>query len=518
MTLLVFLASLYTPLFVVDSWSYLELSNTVFKDFYHFNTLRQFESHSPYSNAFPPLWPVLLAVARRPVDLGIYTGYVLNCFICIGLLAALIRLFQRLGLPGWAGAACYLSALGFLPFFADALGAKTSPLALLLLVTVLVILFRDSLTIPRIALAGLLMGLACLNRFDALPTACVLGIAFATRIYSLNRKLSQSIFTLAVYFAILGVTLSPWAVFGARHFGKRFPSADTRPMMLARDGYTLNYYETPPPSDLTQHPGKWIAGLVSAKLPRVAFGLYDSAVRSALPLFLGIVLVVWGAGQSPPFSRTIVQFCVFALVLIPVLLFPTTLVGYRDARYYSGPILLLFAILFAILISLTPGAWNLRRSSLLLVASLLPLGAVFDEPLNAFSNGIIPLSLKKAMAPLSADAEMERLTDAVRRDAGGAPHRLVLTTGYVASARYGALTGEPVSLMPRLVGGTFAAFARDWHITHVYNPPGPLPVTYAPPITDPEIVMRSIKAPGIELVPLDLPGLYRIQLTAEASH
>jgi hypothetical protein len=65
--------------------------------------------------------------------------------------------------------------------------------------------------------------------------------------------------------------------------------------------------------------------------------------------------------------------------------------------------------------------------------------------------------------------------------------------------------------MPRLASGTFADFARDWHITHVYN--GPIHhAVWEPPAADPESLMRVIRAPGVELVPLELPGLYRIEL------
>ena len=52
-------------------------------------------------------------------------------------------------------------------------------------------------------------------------------------------------------------------------------------------------------------------------------------------------------------------------------------------------------------------------------------------------------------------------------DAGREPHRLIFTSGYIATVRYGALTGEPTTVMPRVKNGTFAAFVRDFHVTHV---------------------------------------------------
>lgn len=511
-TLVIFLTGIYFPYFLVDSWTYFELSKSIFKDFYHVNTLRQFESAPQYSNAFPPLWPVLLALARGLADLGIYTGYVLNFFVCIGLLAALMWLFRRMDFPGWVGAACYLCLLGFPLFLAEAVGAKTIPLAVTLLTLTFVIWVRDPITMPRVALAGLLMGLACLNRFDASATAGVIGLVFAARIYLSERRFRRGIAAAAIYFAVFGAVLSPWVAYGIRHFGRPVPSPDMRQLLLARGGLTLDYYEVPPPSDLTQHPRQWIAEFLFYKVPKAAYGFLESAVESPLPILLAAVLVVWGATGTPPLPTPAVRFSALALGLIPVMLLPASLVGFREGRYYSGTVLILFAVLLAVLVSLTPGAWGSRRSTLLLLVTVLPLcPAIVRPPLSNLSHLFSPADV---MIPLSPTPEMHQVTDAVHRDSGGQPHRLILTIGYIASARYGAMTGEPVTLTPTIKNGTFAAFARHWHVTHVYNPPnkswvGPVP------IRNPASVMREIDTPGVELIPLDLPGLYRIKLTSQ---
>ena len=511
-TAVVFLAGIYAPLFIVDSWSYLELSKTVFTDFYRFNTLRQFESLSPYSNTFPPLWPVLLAVTRQVLDLGIYTGYLLNCVICIGLLAALMRLFSRLGLPGWAGAACYLSFLGFVPFLWDALGAKTLALSLTLLTCTLLILFGKSLTFPHIALAGLLMGLACLNRFDALLMAGVVGLAIAIRVYRPERHLWKGIAALVLYSVILGGVLSPWMVYGKSHFGQALPSDNTRQVMRVGGGNVLDYYQIPPPSDFVQTPVRWLVDLVKDKAARVARGLFDNTLHSVIPVLFAVVLVAWIATRPASVPAPVVGFAGLTLVLIPVILLPQTLVGYSDSRYYSGPVLLLLGVLFAVLVSLRREFWKPIRIDALLLVATLPLWPSMVHPL--FHNRGDVFTPRHAMVPLSPLPEMRQLTDAVHRDASGQPHRLMLTTGQIESVKYGALTGEPTIVAPRLVGGTFAQFARDWHITHLYDPPQRPVTPYSlPPVGDPAAIMNAVKTPGVELIPLDLPGLYRIRLT-----
>jgi 6-phosphogluconolactonase len=510
-TTVVFLVGIYAPYFVVDSWSYLELSNSVFTDFYRYNTLRQFENPSPYSQAFPPLWPVLLAVFRRAADLGIYTGYVLNGFLCLALSAALIRLSERIALPGWVGAACYMALLGYPPFLGEALGAKTIPLALTLLTGSLLMLAYEPGRRLRVAVAALLMGLACLTRFDAIVAACVIGAAFVAREYQWRRRFVHAAGVMAIYCAILGAVLSPLAAYGMTHFGKPFPSDNTRIVMEADGGTVLDYFVKPPASDLAQHPGRWVAGLLLHKTPRMLLTFAKAAFASALTPLLAVVLVAWGASRAPRVPAPAVRFTVFALILIPLMLAPAVLVGFPDSRYLSGPMLLLFLVLFAILVSFDPAAWSPRRATLLLIVVALPLGYKVMQPLLENRGH---LSLAGAMAPLSPTPEMQQVTDAVHRDSGGQTHRLILTIGNIATVKYGALTGEPTTMMPRLNGRKFADFARDWHVTHVYNPPTKSWVG-ALPIADPAGIMREIGTPGIELVRLDLPGLYRIRFTPE---
>ncbi len=517
LTVVVFLAQLYTPVFIVDSWSYLELSKTVFRDFYHVNTLRQFESASPYSNAFPPLWPVLLAVVRQVADLGIFTGFALNCFVCIGLAAVLIRLFRAIGFPGWGGAACYLGLLGFFPFRSDALAAKALALSLTLVVGALLMLVRSPVTMRRVAVAALLMGLACLTRFDVLPTALVIGGLFAVCSYRQRAGLRRSAAAAILYFAILVVAIAPWSVYGITHFGTLMPSDNVRQVREAWPGNVLDYFAKTPANDLRANPKYWLVGFLFHKVPKVALGLFDEIRQSITLLLLGtvvIVLLVVRRSRTPPplVARKGVQITLLGLALIPVMLLPAAMVGYSDSRYYAPPVLLLFGALFAVLLSRTPDTWDARRVALLLLFLTAPSVRAIGESL-AFTRGR-GLWPADAAALLSVTPEMRRVSDGVLRDAKGEAHRLLRTDGYIQSVRYGALTGQPTTVMPRLVGGTFAAFARDWHVTHLYNPPPRQVPGYMPSVADPDILMRVIAASGAELVPLDVPGLYRIQFNA----
>jgi hypothetical protein len=513
-TTVLFASGFFLPGFVTNSWSYLELSKTIFTDFYHVTTVRNFDISTPYSQAFPPLWPVVLGTVRRVMDLGVYTGFVLNYAICIGLLAALIRLFRRIDLPVWAGIACYLCALRTTgePFSGGGI-----PLTLVLLTSTLVILFGESLNALRIALAGMLMGLACLTRFDAMAPACLIGVAFAAREYWTSREIWRAARVAAVYFVIFGATLSPMAVYGERHFGKLFPSDNTRIVMQARGGGVLEYYRTPPEPDLYRRPGQWISGLLLHKIPRVlGVGVRELVPEDQLSSILALgaaVLVVWGgAARRLRLSTRARWFTVFALMLIPVTVLPSLLGGIPDSRYYSAADLLFFGVLFVVLVSLIPDVWTPRRIRLMLVAAAVPLIPAILRPVWVYNTS--NFSRTAVMAPLSPTPQMQRVTEAVHRDSGNQPHRLIFTDSTTAAAKYGALTGEPISLVPGLTTGTFVDFARDWHITHVYV--GSIERTvWESRQSRNDFIMNDIRKSGVELVPLDLPGLYRVQLPSE---
>lgn len=183
------------------------------------------------------------------------------------------------------------------------------------------------------------------------------------------------------------------------------------------------------------------------------------------------------------------------------MLLPALLVGYNEPRYYAPPLLILYIVLFALLMSMTAEAWGPGRAAMLLLLAVLPLGPMLLLPLQHRDHLFSP---RAVMAPLSPTPEMQQVTDAVHSDSKGQPHCLnvngrpqdFLSTGY------GALTGEPTSMMPNLVGGTFADYVRDWHITHLY---------------DAKHNLAAIDTTGTELIPLDVPGLYRIRLTSPRS-
>jgi hypothetical protein len=494
-TAILFIAGLFKPCMSPDSWSYLELSNSVFGDFFRINTLRQFEVNTAYGNSFPPLWPVVIAISRSAFDLGIYTAYVLNFLLCLSLSYALMKLARRMDLPEWVGAATYLFLLGFDGFIEEALAARSIPLSILLLTTMLLLLIRPTFRHLDAAACGVLMGLNVLNRFDMLLAAAVVGPVIIYFSWSRRERLSVVVGKVLIYCVVLFATLLPFIRYNVSHFGSPLASDNSRQVRLAHAGHVMNYYENSPELALPSDLHDWFSGLVQSKIPRMIRGLGAIALRSHVLELIGIAAVTWGALRPLRLPRATVQFIAASAVLGPFVMLPSLVVGYGEMRYYTPVVLMLTIVCFAVIQSTVPDAWHRRRVVLLLAVvacTSVPASRIMLSLAEAPPKS---LDLRKSMEPVSPTPEMQQLSAAVWRDAGSAPHRLLFMSDDAFC--YGALTGEPTSTMPRLVDGTFAAFARDFQITHVY---------------DPNDELANVDTYGVELTELDIPNLFRLSL------
>jgi hypothetical protein len=496
-TVLAFAVALKVPMFSADSWSYLELSNTVFGDFYRYNTLRQFENDNPYSSSFPPLWPVAIALIRRIADVGIYAGCILNFFVCLGLLAALIRLGRRLELPAWTGTATFLGLISCLALIDDVLAARNSAFSLLVLTLAIDLLLRTDLRPAHAAFAGLLMGLGCLNRFDMLPTAVVVGMVVAVRLRRLSAVVS--------YFAIFVVTLSPWIYYSWIHFHTCLASDNSRQVLMSKNVFVMNYFDPPPARELWSNPKEWLIGLLTNKVPMSWRGLVYCVVYSATPALLGAVLVVWGAGRRPLATTAMRRFAWLGFLLVPFLLLPCTLVGYGDMRYFLPVLLFVIVVLVAALASLIPAAWTARRIRLLILVmavAVLPKDALRD----AVKHRATLFSAGWCTARRAPSHEMQEIGDAVDKDAHGQWNRMMVISvrdDEWDAFEYGALTGRQVSPLPLIITGTLGSLMRDCRITHIYDGGNRIGV---------------MDTGHIKLVPLSVPGLYRVEMPEQHGH
>src|SRR2546430_16898254 len=79
--------------FSPDAWTTYELANTIGGDFYRENTAREHFTGSLYSSAFPPLWPLIIALFT-PLTHTIYGSHI-AAFLSYGGLADAAQVVER---------------------------------------------------------------------------------------------------------------------------------------------------------------------------------------------------------------------------------------------------------------------------------------------------------------------------------------------------------------------------------------------------------------------------------------
>src|SRR5229473_6575504 len=129
-----------TNAFSSDSWSYYDLSQTVFTDFYRPAIKRAFQERDGYSRSFPPLWPVCIAAANRVIHKGAQTAVTLAALSALLTVLPLWRIAillvpQRRRLAGFVAASMWLGLVGFAPYWDEVQSGRAITVAVLLLST-----------------------------------------------------------------------------------------------------------------------------------------------------------------------------------------------------------------------------------------------------------------------------------------------------------------------------------------------------------------------------------------------
>jgi len=438
--------ALISPGYSPDSWAFYELSQTIFDDPYRATHIRSYASDIPYSAAFPPLLPTLIAVADAVFDTGARTGIYLAfaSFVAFAVLSEAI--VRRVTGASWFGLAVALALLLGPKMLAVELAAgRTIPLQLALYALALLGLLKGrAITFAGAVGIGVVTGLAVLNRFDALP----LPILVAAFTLWLTRKPGLAV-------AVLGsaaLTVSPWIVYSLTTFGAVF-ATDNAGIATSLDplAFVTDWWPTAQPS-LMDDPAAWVAKVLSA-LPRfiwVAGGIALSplglGVAMAVLALAGFVFLSSKAPQDeaaiPPHRQSPVQIAIGFAATTALMLGPQILTGYIEYRYFS-------ALAWAAALAL--GCWMIASGATLsqrqVFARLAALAlAIWIIPFTALT------AFQAAQAGASPWEDFERPADvaALRQCLEGAPQSRVLVLGdELFAAKAGALGGIVTMMEPR---------------------------------------------------------------------
>jgi len=227
-------ASASTASFTPDSWAFRALADSVFQDFYRYSTLRSFDRISDYSWSFPPLWPVMLAVAGRAFSNRPETGVLLACGFALLTALPVAWIFRQTLRRRVLVIACTITTMGslllFTRYFEEVAGARAVPLSVFLLLGAAgaLLTLRAGGRWWSGPMLGVLLGLACLTRFDALPLALLLLTSAAL----LSKPGWKHALVAAALFAL---TVSPWVRYSQTRFGTLWVSDNSSIAMSARN-------------------------------------------------------------------------------------------------------------------------------------------------------------------------------------------------------------------------------------------------------------------------------------------
>lgn len=441
--------------FSLDSWSYWELAQTVFNgDFFRIEVRRQFQIDTPYSISFPPLWPVMVALAAEATLYEPFIMPILAGLVALATFVVLEVAFRvQSNLPG-IGLVTGLGMLSFGSYVDEIAAGRSIPLALFWL-AVLSALAIGPLTRRRAFAMGVVAGLAVMTRFDALPFAAafllLMGAGFVRRPQvTWPTRLGLT----ALFGAGLLLAVSPYIAYSLTHFGLPWISDNSRVALSAESIFVTDYY-TVWPATAIEAPLQWLH-----KVLVNAMGILPNLIVVSGGIFAVAAGVFWLAGRrlGPMALASLPLRPIIVIAIAWVMAFSAQFfVGYGNIRYQSPTFMTGLMLLAMGLSSGLRGtsAGRVAYAVIQLVAAILVTVRLTG------TSPIDPISL--AVRP-STGSEIPRHTPPVELclKPYGAESVLILEDSTLA-ARMGAVAeGHEILMMPRNLEDVTDETLRDF--------------------------------------------------------
>ena len=367
--------------FSPDSYSYYEMSKTIFSDFGRVNTIRQYIVPTDYGISFPYLYPLLLAVVDRLSGVGMYSGVLLNVYV--SLLSALLLppVSRRLCKRSWPGAAAAIALLTTRQYLGEVLSGRAIPAAVLCVVLLLLVLARPGgLSRRTYALAGFLAGASMAMRFDNMTVVAFLG--FCVLVFSGKKRWSN---TLCCAVGAL-VPLLPWIAYSMIHFGTPWISDNGGTMTMVEIFSPQRFY-LPDEEVLTlfNAPQIWLEAVVQRSgsilvlllLTFVSTQVLFPALITAAGTAAGLIRGRRASGLSLRQRLIPVLLVIFYLLKTAAY----CLVGYETARYHAETAVMILLALGCLAAPYVSRRLALACTALYLVLALWA-GFLYSTPLS----------------------------------------------------------------------------------------------------------------------------------------
>ena len=343
--LFIFLASLFYIVlyciivmdsFTPDSYSYYELSKTIFSNFYKISTHRQYVVSTDYGISFPYMYPLFISIVDFFTGLGIYSGTIINILAALFSSFLLYKISKKLFNMPIIGAIALFFLLCNPSYLDEVSSARSIPVGILFTLMILYkLLYLPNLSKKNSFIVGIVSGIALMIRFDAIV---VIGCAFMVIfIFSKNKRISNCLMFLlgSLIFAL------PWILFSLIIFNKIWITDNsgtallTTPLIPQR--YSSSEYTLP---TFFTDTSLWVRSFFEIKLANVSKGFIRCVVEGGGGFFILWVLfnLILGIKNSTKkfFSKNKRTFIIFVTIGIAYLLktIMLLLVGYKDARYH----------------------------------------------------------------------------------------------------------------------------------------------------------------------------------------
>ena len=477
LTFLVFLHHVAAAPFSPDSWSYYELSRSVFGDFFKTSTWRQYAYASRYGSSYTPAWPVAIALFNALVDQGIWGGYCLSFLLCVAISLLLGKISRLLFGSRVSGYFLYLGLFSNYYFAQEAVAARSFPMAVFWMLCCLwIFLSREKLNRRALVLLGVFSGLANLTRFDWMLAGLSLGLLAA---WLLRPNWRESLAYYGAYFA----TISPWVLYSLVHFSRPWDSDNARRVLAAVPLEAWTYVKSYP--TVFDAPALWWqktllrGGRVLANGCDAIF--WDYFFLALLLAYLLLSFAFQGARQAPDERQAALlrRLRLFSLLTVSLLL-TFLLTGIWEIRYFITTVLLLSTLLlFTGWVRF--GKWYAGTAAAMLLLCLMginrpppalqhlgPLKGAsivfpffergFDELRRTIENQRQPLEYRGLLACLGSERSSAKI---------------LFLDGSFIPFKFGALTGIETFQQPTNLGAdNVVEFFEDFKITHYYAPSG----------------------------------------------
>ncbi len=372
--------ALSPPCLSPDSYSYYEMSQTLFTDFGRVATIRQYVEWTDYGISFPYFYPLLLAVVDGCTGLGMYSGVVLN--IAVGLVSALLLPPVSRGLcrRGWPGVMAAIALLTNRKYLSEVLSGRAIPAAVLCVILLLLLFTQARVwTGKRLFLAGVIAGISMATRFDNLTVVAFVGLCV---LLWAGKKRWRGILCYGVG-ALL--PLLPWVVYSAARFGVPWISDNSGTLTMV-EIYTPQRFFVPgeEAATLFTDPAAWLHAL-PGRFHVVALLLLLTFVSTQilLPALLLAAGAVRGrlSGKAVERPRREIALPALILVFYGLKTLAYCLVGYETARYHAETVVMVILALSCLAVP-----WVSRRLAggvvVLYLVLALWAGLVYSTPLS----------------------------------------------------------------------------------------------------------------------------------------